>query len=217
LLIFHCDFGHLCYAIFTLSYLLDKYLVFRIRVKGDQNAFAQVYDRYVTSIYRFVFLKLPSKEAAEDVTAETFLRSWQAMRREDRPVANLRAFLYKIARNLVADTYRREGIRKTESLDAVTFGGESASSSLDVSDGHRHERLMEARADLSILLEKISHLKDDYQDVLTLRLVDGLSFRDVASILEKREGHVRVIYHRALKALQNVLDQERSPNETPRL
>lgn len=60
---------------------------------------------------------------------------------------------------------------------------------------------MEAKVDLSLVLEKIGRLKEDFRDVLTLRLVDGLGYGDIARILEKTPGHVRVIFHRAMKAL----------------
>jgi RNA polymerase sigma factor (sigma-70 family) len=73
-----------------------------------------------------------------------------------------------------------------------------------VSDGESGKRLIEARADLALVLTNVSRLKEDYQDVLLLRLIDGLSFGDIAKITEKSEGNVRVIFHRALKALDRL-------------
>jgi RNA polymerase sigma factor (sigma-70 family) len=68
--------------------------------------------------------------------------------------------------------------------------------------------LIEAQADLALLAKKLELLKEDYRDVLTLRLVDGLPFGVIAEILEKKSGNVRVIYHRAIKALQNLDDDK---------
>ncbi len=177
--------------------------MFRIRAKRDPQAFAQLYDRYVDAIYRFVFLKLPSKEAAEDVTSETFLRSWQYVQSYPH-VSNFRALLYRIARNLVADTYRKA----ESSGERVTFSLSQTSSLIeegeDLSDRERGRSVVEARAEVALILQDISRLKEDFQDVLTLRLIDGLSFGDIGQILEKSTGNARVMYHRALQALDSI-------------
>ncbi|MDO8618088.1 MAG: RNA polymerase sigma factor [Candidatus Uhrbacteria bacterium] len=191
-----------------MTSLFDHYLLFRLRTKHDEQAFASLYDRYVTSIYRFVFLKLPSKEMAEDVTAETFLRCWQYVQNQQNTIQNFRAFLYRIARNLVVDAYRKQAITE-KVVDPVTFHGSDTSTDVglitDPSDRSRGLALIEARADLSLMLDRLSKLKEDYRDVLLLRLVDGLSFGDIAIVLEKTSGNVRVIYHRAMKALDTLL------------
>ncbi len=191
-----------------MTQLIDTFLLFRLRRKGDAQAFGRLYDKYVSSIYRFVFLKLPSKEMAEDVTSETFLKCWQFIQKNQEPVGNFRAFLYKIARNLVVDAYRKAEAKPSIGLEeTVTFSPSDTSSSTeasssDVSDKHRGQILIEARADLALVLERISHLKEDYHDVLMLRLIDDLSFGDIAKVLAKTPGSVRVIYHRAMKALE---------------
>lgn len=187
-----------------MANIIDRYLLFRLRTKQDPEAFGKIYDRYVEAIYRFSILKLPTAEDAQDVTSETFTRAWQYVS-EHREIANMRALLYRIARNLIADKYRKD--EPTISLDAVTFKGSGTSNTLqarELGDNHRHERLIEARADLALLVKRLELLKEDYRDVLTLRLVDGLPFGVIAEILEKKPGNVRVIFHRALKALQNL-------------
>lgn len=190
-----------------MANLIDRYLLFRLRTKQDPEAFGKIYDRYVEAIYRFSILKLPSAEDAQDVTSETFTRAWQYVY-EHKEITNVRALLYRIARNLIADKYRRE--EPTVPLDSVTFGGPGASTPVqgqEPGDEGRQGRLIEARADLALVVKRLELLKEDYRDVLTLRLVDGLPFDVIAEILEKKPGHVRVIYHRALKAIQ--YDDER--------
>ena len=190
-----------------MTNLIDKYLLFRIRTKRDPEAFAKLYDRYVMAIFRFVFLKLPSREAAEDVTSEAFLRCWQWIQ-QNREISNFRALLYRIARNLVADNYRKT--KENFSLDAqVVTETEFATSTIvlgDIADGRQGQKVIEARAELSLVIQRVAKLKEDYQDVVTLRLVDGLDFGDIAQVLEKTPGHVRVIYHRAMKTLQKMGD-----------
>jgi len=192
-----------------MNHPVDRFYLYRVRTQRDAEAFGQLYDRYVTQIYRFVYLKLPSREAAEDVTSETFLKFWQHLI-NNNDVRHVRALLYKTARNLVVDYFRKQD--SALSLEVVTFSTENPSSidERPLSDRNRQRALMEAKADLSIILEKISRLKEDFRDVLTLRLVDGLGYGDIARILDKTPGHIRVIYHRAMKALE-ALDSNSSP------
>ncbi len=192
-----------------MANILDTYLLFRIRVRRDPDAYAELYDRYVKSIYRFAFLKVSTKEQAEDITSETFLRTWQYLQEAKEPIKNARALLYRIARNLIIDLYRRDPGR-TVSLGAVTFSEDetSTSSTEQFSDDAKGRALIEARADIALVLEKIARLKTDYQDVLTLRLIDGLSYADIGAVLDKPVGHVRVIHHRAMKALGALLAHE---------
>jgi RNA polymerase sigma-70 factor, ECF subfamily len=180
-----------------MAELLDRYLLYRVQVKQDPEAFAKIYDRYVTAIYRFVILKLPRKQDAEDITAETFTKFWQYLQSQKK-VKSVRAFLYQIARNLIADFYRTRKI--DESLEVVTFGADDTSNT--VYEGSYGKAYMEARTELSLILNHLDKLKDSYRDVLALRLIDGLSFTDIATILDKTPGNVRVIYYRGMKALK---------------
>ncbi|MDQ7815059.1 MAG: sigma-70 family RNA polymerase sigma factor [Patescibacteria group bacterium] len=184
-----------------MANLVDKYLLYRLKIARDPEAFAKIYDRYVEAIYRFAFLKLPSKEDAQDITHETFTKAWQYIN-ENNEILNIKALLYKIARNLIIDKYRQKG--KEISVQSVTFDDGVASTYLQAQDSDHGaaEDAIRSGAEVALLLRKIRILKEDYRDVLSLRLVDGLSFGLIATILEKSPGNVRVIYHRALKALK---------------
>ena len=193
--------------------LLESYRVYRVRSARDEQAFAHIYDAYVQAIYRFIYVKISSKEQAEDITAETFLRLWQALQKGEE-VRHVRGMLYRIARNLVIDAYRRRGA--SPDLLAVTLSEDETSSDNEaLSDRGKASRTIEARADLALLLQQIGQLKDDYQDVLTLRLIDDLSFQDIADILGKESGTVRVLYHRALKALHRLQSQDVAADTDP--
>ncbi|MDO8583801.1 MAG: RNA polymerase sigma factor [bacterium] len=194
------EFQGISYLLFMTN-LYDQYLLFRLKTRRDKEAFGKIYDRYVNDIFRFVVLKLPSKETAEDITSEAFLRCWQSIQ-QNVEISHMRAFLYKIARNLVVDHYRRDAAAPK----TVTFDDADTSSTVEanLSDRDKNKVLIEARADVRLLLDRIDRLKEDYRDVLTLRLIDDLSFGDIAKILEKTAGNVRVIYHRAIKALETL-------------
>ncbi len=191
-----------------MTSLVDRYLLFRIHQHQDPQAFAQLYDRYVQAIYRFVLLKVPSKEDAEDITSEVFLKAWNYLQ-EHHDVRQIRALLYRIARNAIADWYRSRSATPDRSL-AVTIRIDepSTDSKADVSDKGHGREIIEARVELSIVMGKLERLKDDYRDVLTLRLIDGLPFNIIADIMDKSPGNVRVLYHRAKKALDTLNEQD---------
>jgi len=185
-----------------MTQLVDRYLLYRIRAKRDAEAFAKIYDRHVDTIYRFVVFKLPKKEDAQDVTAETFTRLWQYIQ-QPKSIKNVRALLYQIARNLVSDFYRNKEKEPVIEETDVTFESE-LTSNVTYTDSGRSSEIIEARGEISIVLAQMEKLKEDYRDVLALRLMDELSFDEIATILGKQVGHVRVIYHRALKAIKQI-------------
>ncbi|MEO5928016.1 MAG: RNA polymerase sigma factor [Patescibacteria group bacterium] len=198
-----------------MSNLIDRYLLFRIRTKRDPEAFAKIYDRYVKALYRFTLLKLPSQEEAQDITSETFTKAWKYLQ-DHQHVTHIRALLYRIARNLIADFYRSRPVSKGVDIATISVTNDLGIASQlveldaeeisdkDFDDSGREKRVIEARAELSLILKRLERLKEDYRDVVTLRLVDGLAFEDIAQVLEKSPGNVRVIYHRALKALKEI-------------
>jgi RNA polymerase sigma-70 factor (ECF subfamily) len=193
-----------------MSALIDAYLVFRIRTGGDRTAFARLYDKHVRPLYRFVYAKVSGREVAEDIVSEVFLDIWRLLSQPGADIKSFRGLLYKIARRKVIDVYRRDRRRPTERLQeaVVTDEGEAATtlSEKELSDrGKGHERT-EVQADVALLLRQIKKLKEDYQDVLLLRLVEDLSFPEIAQALDKTHANVRVIYHRATALLKNFID-----------
>jgi len=184
--------------------IFDQFLIFRARSKGDAEAFGRLYDRYIEEIFRFIYFKVGSKETAQDISSEVFLRLWKHVS-SDNPVNNPRGYLFKIARHLIADHYRRDEVKRPESIDKlVTFEAESASTDSEgiLSDSGTGGRKIETDADAALMLKRIGCLKEDFRDVLMLRLVHGLSFKEISVVVEKKTGTVRVIFHRAMKALK---------------
>jgi RNA polymerase sigma-70 factor (ECF subfamily) len=71
-----------------------------------RKSFSKIYDQYIDKIYRFIFLKVNSPEISQDLTSETFLRTWEVFKNKE--IKNIQAFLYKIAKNLVINYYREK-------------------------------------------------------------------------------------------------------------
>ena len=165
-------------------------------VKGESSAFGLLYDHYQPQIYRFVFLKVSRREEAEDLTHQVFLNAWQNIRKYQDLGFPFSSWLYRIARNAVIDFYR--GQKETVNFDEVD--PQLFATQLTTSE------FVDERLEMSRVLAAVRKLKPEYQDVIIMRFIEDLAPKDVALALEKSEGAVKLIQHRALKQLQILLD-----------
>jgi RNA polymerase sigma-70 factor, ECF subfamily len=169
-------------------------LVERAR-RNDREALAALYDRYHDRIARFAAGRLGDAEKAEDVTSETF----EAMLRNLRSYrlgTDFEAWLFTIAHRRVTDHFRRLGRRREVELDATV---EPASASAGPED---HAVAAENRAEVA---RAFRELRADQQEILSLRVLAGLSATQVGEVLGKSEGAVRVAQHRALSSLRELM------------
>lgn len=180
----------------------EKLLLQRIQKNGDKDAFVELYNIYVTPLYRFVFLKLSNKEEAEDVVSDTFLRTWRFLTDTDKKeaVRNFKALLYKVARHRIIDTYRDRAKRRDVALDEMEAQQLPDKTDVEAEVGARHE--------VDQMLVHIRSLKQEYQEIIFLRYVEELSIADIASITQKKQTAVRVTLHRATKKLKALMDYE---------
>lgn len=180
-------------------FINERILLYKIS-KGDVDAFGVVYDLYHEKIYRFVYLKVPTRQDTEDICAEVFLRAWRELR-EQKKVRALQAFLYQVARNLVVDFYRARGV-VTESID------EQEVVIADRVDLSLEEKMM-LKSDMIAVEDALRRLKDIYREVIILHYLNELSIGEVSRIVGKSRGAVRVLLHRGLKALKTLLSEEK--------
>ena len=124
-------------------------------MNNPREQFSLIYDQYIEKIYRFVYLKVDSQEAAEDLTSKVFLKGWEAYQK-DAEIKNPGAFLYQIARNTIVDHYRENSKAKTVSIDNAPQVVDPGTSS--------YEKAV-ASADVSLVKSAILKLKKDYQDI----------------------------------------------------
>jgi len=160
-----------------------------------KKKYSKIYDQYIAKIYRFIFIKVNSQEIAEDLASETFLRGWERLKELDGKIDNLPAFLYQIARNLVVDHYREKNNTTLVSADS----NQIADPRNDLGEKVAFD------SDLRIILATMTGLSDDYREVINLHYLDDLSIKETAQILNRPEGTVRVMLHRALKELREQL------------
>ncbi len=159
---------------------------------NTKKKFNKIYDQYVEKIYRFVFIKVSSQETAQDLTSETFVRTWETFQKGET-LENPRAYLYQVARNLIIDFYREKA--KTQTIPDEYIQGE-----IDPSPGPEEKALQ--NSNLEQIKGALTNLKDEYQDIIIWHYLDDLKVPEIAKILDKSEDAVRVTLHRALNALK---------------
>lgn len=158
--------------------------------KQVKAEFLRTYDTYADDIYRFCLLKVSSREQAQDLTQEVFMRFWQTLR-DGTELKNERAFLYTLARNLVIDWYRK---KKENSLDVLTEQG------IDFANDD-HKAIVQS-AEMQEVLRVVHQLDDDSRDALILRFVEGLTPKEIAAMTGETANAVSVRINRAIKKVQ---------------
>jgi RNA polymerase sigma-70 factor (ECF subfamily) len=176
------------------------------RAKTDQKAFGELYERYVTRIYNYIYYRTGNHQDAEDLTARVFQRALQHIGSYvDRGVP-FSAWLYRIAHNLVVNWHRDRGRRKVVPLDDMLFIPFSSQAP---------EHLAERNEQQAELLRAIRRLPDDRQQLLILKYVDRLSNAQIGQIMGRSEGAIKSLYHRTLISLRDHLDHQ-PPEERQR-
>lgn len=162
-----------------------------------KEQFSQIYDQYIDKIYRFVYLKVNSQEIAEDLTSKVFLKGWESYKRNQNSIQNINAFLYQIARNLVTDHYREKSRTKVVFADNPK---QIADSKVNL-----YEKAV-LNSDIEMVKSAIQNIeKKDYQDILIWHYLEDMPVSQIAEILDKPVGTIRVMIHRGLKYLKDDL------------
>ena len=167
---------------------------------GEPEAFGQIYDRYVDTVFRFVYFRVGNRQLAEDLTSDTFLRALKRIGSFTWQGRDLGAWLLTIARNLVADHFK-SGRYRLE----VTTG--------DVLDADREDRGPEGSPEAAVvehitnvaLLTAVKKLNPEQQECIVLRFLQGFSVAETAQAMGKNEGAIKALQYRAVRALARLL------------
>ena len=172
----------------------EQIILFKIKA-GQTEAFAELYDMYSKQVYRYIYFKVPTKERAEDLTSDVFLKSWEYMNKHNNTVKNFQAFIYQIARNLIADFYKKNKELPLEYAESTAV------------EDHSFQRKIEDISDWQILeasLRKLGKINEKWQEVLVLRHIEDLSTKEIAKVMNESHANVRVLLHRALDKLKEI-------------
>jgi len=166
--------------------------------RGDREAFGALYERYVFRVFRHIYYLTSDPHTAEDLTAQTFLNALEAIPRYQMRGVPFLAWLLRIAYNLTVNhrKVRRNGTTQLPEgleIEGTTYSPEAS---------------CEAKADGERVWEGVRRLRDDQRQVIVMRFIDGLSYPDIARVLGKSIGAVRVIQYRALCALRRKLEDD---------
>jgi RNA polymerase sigma-70 factor (ECF subfamily) len=168
----------------------DSELISRAQ-SGEVEAFGELYKRYLDTIYRYIRVRVAEDLIAEDLTEIVFLRSFEKLERYKERGLPFSAFLYRVARNLLVDHYRQQqGDAPLEDMDRIGISEPALEDSVITS-----ESIQEVQ-------QALTSLPPDYQEVIRLRVILDLPTATAAAWIGRSEGAVRVLLHRALKALR---------------
>lgn len=162
----------------------------------NQEALASIYDAFSSALFRYTFRLLDNEEAAEDVVAETFCRFLRSVRAGGGPHNHLKAYLYRIAHNLIVDRYRRNPPMEL-SLDPDIVMLHSMSGN--------PEKTVEGLSEQVEVRRSLWKLTADQRQVIVLKYFDGMSNQEVSEVLGKPVGAVKSLQHRGLNALRRLL------------
>ncbi len=171
------------------------------RAKTDKEAFGELYEQYVRRIYNYVYYRTGNVQDAEDLTARIFFRAMSHIGAYQDKGLPFSAWLYRIARNLVANWHRDQSRRQILALDDFV--------QWHISDAGP-EMAAQLLEDKEQLLSAIRRLPAERQELLIFKFVDRLSNTEVGEIMGRSEGAIKSLYHRTLVALRDELEQGRS-------
>ena len=166
-------------------------------VSGDADDFGSLYDLYVGRVYRHIYYRVSNIKDAEDLTQQVFIKAWKAIGRYQKTASPFLAWLMRIGHNLVIDYYRSK--KDITYFDSEWVFKDSASNP---------ERLAIEHFNQQQLRNVILQLPDAQQQVILMSFIEGFTYSEIASALGKREGTVRVILHRALKKMRQIIEVE---------
>jgi len=169
------------------------------RAKEDPEAFGLLYERYVGSIYNYIYYRTSNHHDAEDLTARTFYRALKHVSRYVDRGAPFSAWLYRIAHNLVANWHRDRSRRQIISLDELVMRALKR---------EEPAALAEEREEQALLLQAVHRLPPERQQLLILKFTEQMSNAEIAEVMERTEGAIKSLYHRTLVALRKELTDE---------
>jgi RNA polymerase sigma-70 factor (ECF subfamily) len=172
----------------------EERLLVERAIGRDKAAFAALYDQHVVRVYRHIYYLLSDTREAEDLTAQTFLKAWEAIDRYRERGAPFVAWLLRIAHNLTVSHLRAK--RDHSTLDEGF---------VDQKLNRNPEDALERTTEEDSVREALLHLREEQRQVIMLRFVEDLDYREVAAVIGKSVPAVRVIQHRALGNLRKII------------
>src|SRR3954452_20609456 len=166
-------------------------------------AFAELYKAHLRDVYSYSYYRVGNHHDAEDLTEQTFLQAYRHFARAQRESQGrpLRPWLIRIAHNLAANYYRDRSRRPQTAIDDADT----------LVATHTTEALVQDRDDLKRILECVQRLPDDRREALIMRFALGMDNREIARALERTDGATKVLLHRAIRQLEELVAKAEGP------
>ncbi len=164
--------------------------------QGDAQAFDQLYTLFVTPIYRYIYLRLRDKQLSEDLTQTVFLKAYVSLKTYQDKNKPVLAYFFTIARNSIIDHVRKQSSRATADLSEVENKPDEKTNIPKEVDGLLANEQ---------IIEKLSDLTEEQQEVIILKFINGFSNTEIAEILGKTEMAIRQLQSRGIRTLRELL------------
>ncbi|MEK7482005.1 MAG: RNA polymerase sigma factor [Patescibacteria group bacterium] len=175
----------------------DPRALMRLAKEGDSRAFKKLYRLYFTPIFRYVYFRVKTKEIAEDLTQEVFLKVYRSLAVFKAAKASPLAYFFTVARNTVIDYWKKKKDVLTDDLESLKIA-DKAKNPAEITD---------IKIAGEITQKAIKKLTEEQQEVIVMKFISDLPNKEIANLLSKTEEAVRQIQCRALKALRQELKE----------
>jgi len=173
---------------------------------GDADAFGELYRIYCDTVFRYIYYRVSTRAMAEDLTSETFVRALRRITTFSWQGRDFGAWLVTIARNLVADHFKSSRHHMEVSTGEMLDSNEVEASP---------EESVLKRLSNEALLDAVHRLNDQQRECVALRFLQGYSAEETAEIMGESEDVIRVLSHRALRALSRIVTPEVGEDSSP--
>jgi len=168
-------------------------------LKEKQSRLEGLYNEYFVKIARYAYARIGDRTEAEDIACEVFVRALDSLKSYQERGLPMQAWLFKIAHNLVVDHLSRKSKQKSIPLETVEIM-EKGDPVITAETNLEMERVKKAMQDLT----------EEQREVVNLRFFGGLTSKEVADLLNKKDGAIRQMQSAALEKLRSILNENRS-------
>ena len=164
------------------------------------DEFSALYQAHLRDVYSYAYYRVGNHHDAEDLTTQTFIQAYRHFERAQRESEGrpLRPWLIRIAHNLAANHFRNRARKPQTTIDDTTM----------LSSLHTTEDLVEGRDELARILAGVQELSGDRKEALIMRFALGMDNREIARALGRTDGATKVLLHRAVKQLEEIVRGE---------